>query len=117
MSISKSVADRANSVFQSLSQDTETGRFNPFDAEAVKTAALIGLEMAIEAKKADDDNGAINAVLTLAETRANDQPAGLVQHGLAIFATHAELGRLMGKPRLHDVDPRLSLPEAHQNRA
>lgn len=110
MSVSKSVADRAHSIFQSLSQGTETGRFNPFDAKAVKTAALIGLEMAIEAEKAGDDDGAIDAVLNLAEARANDHPAGLVQHGLAIFATHSALGRLMGKPRLHDVDPRSSVP-------
>lgn len=111
MTISAETARRSDAVFKRLSDERDAPeRFNPFDPDQVRIAALIGLDLALVAEESEDDDTAIGAVLNRTERHASDLPPGLVQHGLAIFATHMPKGKLMGKPRMMSARPRGVLP-------
>ena len=111
MTISQELQARANKTFSTLSGN-QIGEsiFDIFDESDLQRAVELGLHLSIASQDKDNAEAAISAVLDLAEDMAEREDKGAVAHALALFATHSQQGRLIGKPRLFEANPEAALP-------
>ncbi len=90
-------------------------KFDQFDPKQIAIAGTMSAGFAALAESANNSADGIAAVLERAEEEAVRHPALLVQHALALFATHSPIGRLLRKPRMMQIMPEAALPGRRQS--